>query len=161
MPSFDVVSIVDMQEVRNAVDQAKREISTRYDFRGSKSQVELKEALIELLADDDMKLTAIQEILKQKLAKRGVSLKSLAFKDKEKVGGDMLKQEIDIKQGLKQEELKRLNKMIKAQKFKVSSTIQGDQLRISGKKRDDLQTVISHLKTEVEDLELQFENFRD
>ena len=161
MPSFDVVSSVDMAEVGNAVDQTRREIQTRYDFKDSKSEVTQKGELVEILADDDMRLRAVQDILKQKLAKRQVSLKSVTFEDPQKAGGDMLRQEIQIKQGLSTDELKRLNKLIKAEKFKVSSQSQGDQLRVTGKKRDDLQTVIGFLKSKVEDLDLQFTNFRD
>lgn len=162
MPSFDVVSKVDMQEVKNALDQVRREIETRYDFRNSKSSVDLKEEVsIAILADDNQKLKAIQELLSQKMAKRGISPKSLDFKDSEKAGGDMLRQEILIKQGLKDEDLKRLNKLIKEQKFKANSQIQGDQLRISGKKRDDLQEIIAFLRANVTDIVLQYVNFRD
>lgn len=161
MPSFDVVSIVEMHEVTNAIDQTKREISTRYDFRGSKSSVDLEEEKITILADDQMKLGAVQDLLRQKLAKRSVSLKSVDFGEPQKAGGDMLRQEVTIKQGLTSDELKEINKVIKAGKFRVSAQIQGDQLRVSGKKRDDLQEVIAHLKSEMSKLELQFVNFRD
>lgn len=161
MPSFDVVSEANMQEVKNAVDQVHREITTRYDFRDSKSMIELEETTIKLLADDKMKLGAIQEVLKQKLAKRGVSLKTVEFKDPEPAGGDMIRQLVLVKQGLSDEELKKINKAIKASKIKVSSQIQGAQVRVSGKKRDDLQTAIATLRTEFKDLELQFTNFRE
>lgn len=161
MPSFDVVSKVDVQEVKNAVDQVQRELATRYDFKGSKSSVELQELLIILLADDQMKLKAMQEILRQKLTKRGISLKSVVFEEEKPVGGDMLRQEIKVKQGLSDEERKKINKMIKNTKFRVTSQIQGDQIRVSGKKRDDLQEVIAFLRAEVKDVELQYTNFRD
>ena len=161
MPSFDIVSEVDLQEVANAVDQTRREITTRYDFKGSKAEVSLTDGVINILADDQLRMKSIQEILRQKLAKRNVSLRSVIFKDATPAGGDMLRQDVTVKQGLEAEELKRLNKMIKAEKFKVSSQIQGDQLRVSGKKRDILQEVISHFKQNVTDLELQFTNFRD
>jgi uncharacterized protein YajQ (UPF0234 family) len=162
MPSFDVVSEVDMQEVRNAVDQVRREIGTRYDFRGSKSKIELKdEGVVEILSEDDMKLRAVQDIFRQKLAKRQISQKSVIFEPSERAGGDMQRQVVKIKQGLQDDELKKLNKMIKGQKMKVTSQIQGDQLRVTGKKRDDLQTVIGFLKENADDLELQFTNFRD
>ncbi len=162
MPSFDVVSKVEIQEVKNALDQTSREIGTRYDFKGSKSSVELKEdTLIILMADDDMKLKAVQEILRTKLSKRGVSLKSVEFKDAAKAGGDMWRQEITIKQGLGDDDLKKVNKAIKEQKAKVTSQIQGNQIRVTGKKRDDLQEVIAHLRVAMKDLELQFINFRD
>lgn len=162
MPSFDVVSKVNIQEVKNALDQARREIETRYDFRDSKSEIDFKdEALIVLIADDQMKLGAVRDILQTRLAKRGVSLKSLEFKDPQKAGGDMLRQEVLVKQGLKDDELKRINKSIKELKLKVTSQIQGDQVRVSGKKRDDLQSAISALRGAITDLELQYVNFRD
>ena len=163
MPSFDVVSIVNEQEVRNAVDQVSREISTRYDFRGSKSSVDLdtEKNLITVIADDNMKLQAIQDLLRQKLAKRGVSAKSVKFADPTPAASDTIRQEVTIKQGLTDDELKRINKFIKAMSLKVSSQIQGDQLRVTGKKRDDLQSVIARLKGEMTDLELQFVNFRE
>jgi uncharacterized protein YajQ (UPF0234 family) len=162
MPSFDVVSEVNVQEVRNAVDQVDREIGTRYDFKGSKASIEFQdESIIVLVADDQMKLGAMQELLKQKLAKRGVSVRAVEFKDPQAAGGDTLRQEVLVKQGLKDEDLKRLNKQIKGLGLKVSSQIQGDQLRVTGKKRDDLQAVISGLRERVKDIELQFTNFRD
>lgn len=162
MPSFDVVSEVNVQEVRNAVDQVDREIGTRYDFKGSKASIEFKdESIIILVADDQMKLSAMQELLRQKLAKRGVSVRSVEFKDPQAAGGDTLRQEVLVKQGLKEEDLKRLNKQIKGLGLKVSSQIQGDQLRVTGKKRDDLQAVIAGLREQVKDIELQFTNFRD
>lgn len=161
MPSFDIVSKVDLQEVRNAVDQAQRELATRFDFKGSKSSIELKDQLITLVADDNMKLKAVQDILRQKLAKRNVSLKSVEFKDPQKASGDSLRQEVIVKQGMTEDEAKKINKIIKNTKAKVTSQIQGDQLRVSGKKRDDLQGVIAHLRVEVKDIELQFVNFRD
>lgn len=161
MPSFDIVSKVELQEVRNAVDQAQRELTTRYDFKGSKSSIELKEQLITLVADDNMKLKAVQDILRQKLAKRAVSLKSVEFKDPQSASGDTLRQEVIVKQGLTEDEAKKINKIIKNTKSKVTSQIQGDQLRVTGKKRDDLQEIIAHLRSEIKDIELQFVNFRD
>ncbi len=163
MPSFDTVSEVNWQEVVNAIDQTNREITTRYDFKDSKSTVELKEKEKQVLvmADDEMRLAAIEAVIKQKLAKRGVSLKSVVFKESEKAGGDMLRQVIEIKQGLSPEEVKRLSKLIKDQKFKVNASIQGDTVRVAGKSRDELQTVMQFLRTSASDLELQFTNFRD
>jgi len=162
MPSFDIVSEVDIQEVRNAVDQVRREVATRYDFKGSKSSLEFsEETLIVIVADDKMKLAALQELLKQKLAKRGVSVKSVEFKDPQPAGSDTLRQEVLLKQGLKDEELKRINKHIKTVGVKVASQIQGQQLRVTGKKRDDLQDIIASLRKDMTDLELQFTNFRD
>lgn len=161
MPSFDVVSEVSSHEVLNAVEQAKKEIAQRYDFRGGKSSLELKENVVTVIADDKVRLGAIHEILKQRFAKRGVSLKSLEWKDPESASGDTLRQLVIIKEGLTPEELKRLNKLIKESKLKVSSQAQGNQLRVTGKNRDDLQEVIQQLRTEVQDIELQFNNFRD
>ncbi|NLF24596.1 MAG: YajQ family cyclic di-GMP-binding protein [Deltaproteobacteria bacterium] len=163
MPTFDVVSTVQMHEVKNAVDQVKREILTRFDFKGSKSGLDLKEkeGIVELVADEDLRLKALQDLLKQKLAKRSVSLRSVQFKDPQPAGGDTKKQEVLVKQGLNDEELRRLTKIVKDGKFKVTVQMQGNQLRVSGKKRDDLQTVISYLKEKVQDLDLQFVNFRD
>lgn len=161
MPSFDVVSKADMQEVKNALDQVRREIETRYDFRGAKASAELSGANITLLADDKMKHEALQEILRQKLSKRGVSLKLVKFGDSEPAGGDMIRQVVEIKEGLADEELKKVSKEIKATKLKVTAQIQGDQLRISGKQRDDLQSAMQHLRSHVSDLDLQFINFRD
>lgn len=163
MPSFDVVSEVNMQEVKNAVDQTRREIVTRYDFKGTKCEVELKEkeGHIILVADDKMRLSAMQEILRQKLSKRGVSLKSVEFKDAAAAGGDMLRQEIVVKQSLTDDELKKVNKAVKESKLKITSQIQGSQIRVTGKKRDDLQSAISYLKTAITELDLQFTNFRE
>lgn len=161
MPSFDVVCTVDQHEVTNAVDQTKREIGTRFDFRGSKSSIEAEEKDLVILTEDDMRLKAIQEILRQKMAKRGISLKLLDFQDPESAGGDMIRQRVTVKDGLTTEELKKLAKLIKSAKLKVQPQIQEDKLRVSGKKRDDLQQAISHLKQEAPELELQFINFRD
>ncbi|NDC38983.1 MAG: YajQ family cyclic di-GMP-binding protein [Proteobacteria bacterium] len=162
MPSFDVVSSVNMQEVKNAVDQSKKELQTRYDFRGSKASIEIiEEKFIELIADDQMKLTALQEILKLKLSKRGVSTKLVEFQDAKPAGGDTLRQEVLIKTALKDTEIKKITKAVKELPFKVSAQIQGEQVRISGKQRDDLQSTIAHLRASMSDLELQFINFRD
>lgn len=161
MASFDVVSKVDGQEVKNALDQARREIETRYDLKGSKCSIEQADSVLTIIADDQMKLKAVQEILRQKLSKRGVSLRSVEFKDPESASGDTLRQLVQIKDGLTDDELKKINKTIKTLKIKVTSQIQGDQVRVTGKKRDDLQSVISHLKQELKDVDLQFVNFRD
>lgn len=161
MPSFNVVSEVDMHEVTNAVDQVRREISQRYDFKGSKAKVELNDLLIVITSEDDMKSKALQQMLKEKFAKRKVDLNSLDFGEEKHVGGDMIRQEVKVKEGLEQDELKRLVKIIKDSKLKVQAKIEGNQLRVNGKKRDDLQDVISLLKESVKDLSLQYDNFRD
>lgn len=161
MPSFDIVCEINMHEVTNAYDQIKREIAQRYDFKGSKSSIELKDNLLIVLADDDMKMKALQQMIKEKFAKRGVNLKSLIFEEEKKVGGDLIRQEVKIKNALEQEELKRLNKAIKDSKIKVQGSIQGEQLRVTGKKRDDLQEVMAYLKQNIQDLPLSFTNFRE
>jgi len=164
MPSFDVVSRVDLQEVDNAVNQVIKEIGTRYDFRGSKSEVKFdrEKSEITIGADDKMKLSAIQDMLKQKMVKRNVGIKCLDFKEPETSTGDTLRQKVIIKQGISTDDGRKIVKMIKDEKMKkIQAQIQGDELRISGPKRDDLQTVIQFLKTKVTDLELQFVNFRD
>lgn len=163
MPSFDIVSEVNIQEVKNAVDQTQREIGTRYDFKDSGATVELKEkeGVIQLHGPDKLRMSAMQEILRQKLSKRGVSQKSVTFEDPQPAGGDTLKQIVTIKQALSDDEKKRINKLIKETKLKVTSQIQGDQVRVTGKKRDDLQTAIATLRSSVTDIELQFTNFRE
>lgn len=161
MPSFDIVSKVNMQEVDNAVNQAKKEIETRFDFRGSKSSITLLKDEIEVIADDDFKLNAVLEIIKSKMVKRNVPLKSLVAGKIEKASGDTLRQKIAIKQGLTQDEMKALSKIIKDLKLKVQTQIMGDELRVSGKKIDDLQAVISHLKSIDFKVPLQFVNYRD
>ena len=162
MPSFDVVSEVEMQEVDNAVNQAKKEIETRYDFKGSKSEISQQGENITLLADDQMKLRAITEILSQKMTKRGISAKSLDFGNKEEATGGMIRQKLTITQGIASDKAKAIIKKIKEQKMKkIQAQIQGEKLRITGPKRDDLQEVIAFLKKEVTDIDLQFENFRD
>jgi cyclic-di-GMP-binding protein len=162
MPSFDVVSKVDMQEVDNAVNQAKKEISTRYDLKNSKSTIEFDKTNITILADDNMKLKSLTEILNQKMAKRGVGLRALDYQEPEKGAGDSLRQKVLIKQGIPVDDGRKMVKLIKDLKLKkVQAQIQDDQLRISGPKRDDLQQVISMLKEKITNLELQFVNYRD
>lgn len=161
MPSFDIVSKVNMQEVDNAVNQAKREIETRYDFKGSKCSITLQKNEIEIIADNDFKLNQVLEVLKAKAVKRGINLKSLVPGKIEKASGDTVRQKISIKQGLSQEEAKELSKIIKDTKLKVQTQIMGDELRVSGKKIDDLQSVIAHLKSIDYKVPLQFTNYRD
>lgn len=161
MPSFDIVSKVNMQEVDNAVNQTKREIETRYDFKGSKCSITLLKNEIEIIADNDFKLNQVLEVLKAKAVKRGINLKSLVPGKIEKASGDTLRQKISIKQGLSQEEAKELSKIIKDTKLKVQTQILGEELRVSGKKKDDLQEVIAHLKSIDYKVPLQFTNYRD
>ena len=160
MPSFDIVSKVDMQEVDNAINQAKKEIAQRYDFKGTKSEIDMKEDAIIVLADDDYKLTAITDIIQSKMLKRGISLKSLDYGKEEAASMGMIRQSITIKQGIATEKAKEINKIIKETKMKVQSQIQGDQVRITAKKIDDLQAVIQLLKGKDLEVDLQFINMR-
>jgi uncharacterized protein YajQ (UPF0234 family) len=162
MPSFDVVSKVDMQEILNGVNNTKKELENRYDFRGSKSTVELEKDYIMIHADDDIKLSAIKDILCQKIAKRGIGLKALDFSTTpEKASGMTLRQKVTIKQGISQDDGKHIVKVIKdAGLKKIQTQIQKDQVRVTGPKKDDLQEVITLLKENVR-LELQFVNFKD
>lgn len=161
MPSFDVVSKVDMQEVDNAVNQAIKELANRYDFKNSKSKIEFDKKSITILADDNMKLKAIHEILNTKIAKRGIGVRALDYKEPDTALGGALRQKVEIKQGISQDDGKKIVKTIKdAGLKKVQAQIQQDQVRVTGPKRDDLQEAIALLKKEI-DLELQFVNFKD
>ena len=161
MPSFDVVSEVDWQEVRNAVDQANREIGTRYDFKGTDAKVEQKDQLLIVHADEEFQVDQALEILRNKLAKRKVDLDCLDVGKIETVGSGKARQEIKVRDGIEQDLGKQLVKTIKASKIKVQASIQGNQVRVSGKKRDDLQSVIEIMRKEKVGLPLQFVNFRD
>ena len=160
MPSFDIVSTVDMQEVDNAVNQTVKEIAQRYDFKGSKSQVTIEKDTIKILADDDFRLKAIIDILQSKCIKRGISVKALQYGKAEPASGGMVRQVITIQQGISKEKGKELNVIIKESKLKVQSQIQEDQLRVTGKNIDDLQEIIKLLKGKDLGVELQFVNFR-
>ena len=160
MPSFDIVSKVDMQEVDNAVNQAQKEIAQRYDFKGTKSEIELSDETIKVLADDDYKLKAVIDIIQSKMLKRNISLRSLEYGKEEPASGGMIRQAITIRQGISTEKGKEINKIIKEAKLKVQSQIQGDQVRVTGKKIDDLQEVIQLLKGKDLDVDLQFVNMR-
>jgi hypothetical protein len=161
MPSFDIVSKTDLAEVDNAVQGAVREIGTRFDFKGSKCTVERKEALITILADDDMKLRQIQELLKGYVVRRKLDASALEFKEPQKASGNALRQEVVVKQGIDQTVGKRIVKEIKDSKMKVQVSIQGDELRVSGKKKDDLQDAIAFVRGLKIEQPLQFVNFRD
>jgi cyclic-di-GMP-binding protein len=160
MPSFDIVSTVDIQEVDNAVNQTVKEIAQRYDFKGSKSQVTLEKDIIRVLADDDFRLKAIIDILQSKFIKRGISVKALQYGKAEPASGGMVRQIITIQQGISKEKGKELNAIIKESKLKVQSQIQEDQVRVTGKNIDDLQEIIKLLKGMDLGVELQFVNFR-
>jgi uncharacterized protein YajQ (UPF0234 family) len=164
MPTFDVVSELDMQEVRNAVDQASREISTRYDFKNTGSSIELKEKEkeIELETESEARLTALTQVLEEKLVKRQVSLKALGYGKIEEASKGAVRQTVSLNVGISTDKAKEIGKYIKELGLKgVSHQIQGDQLRVSGKKRDDLQTAIAGLKDHDFAVPLQFTNFRD
>ena len=161
MPSFDVVCEADMVEVKNAVEQSNKEIGTRFDFKGSNARVEQKERELTAHADDDFKLGQVRDVLLGKFAKRGVDVRFLDYGDVQKVGGDKVKQVIKIRHGVAGDDAKRIVKLIKDAKMKVQAGIQGDAVRVTGTKRDDLQAVIAMLKKDVAELPLTFNNFRD
>ncbi len=162
MPSFDIVSEVDRVELRNAVDQANREVGNRFDFKGSDARIELAEGnLLTVFADDDFKLGQVYDVLIAKMAKRGVDVRSLARGQIEKVSGDKVKQVVTVRSGVDKELGKRIVKLIKDSKMKLQGSIQGETVRVSGAKRDSLQEAISKVKAEVKDYPLQFTNFRD
>jgi len=161
MPSFDIVSQVDRQEVKNAVEQANKEITNRFDFKGSDARVELNELALTVYADDEFKLGQVMDVLRGRLAKRNVDVRALESGALEKISGDKVKRPITIKVGVAQEKGKQIQKLIKDSKLKVAASIQGDAVRISGAKKDDLQAAIQLVKTSVADIPLQYINFRD
>jgi cyclic-di-GMP-binding protein len=161
MPSFDIVSRTDLVEVGNAVQGAMREISTRYDFKGSNCTIELADTALTLLADDDFKLQQMQELLKGHMGKRKVNIAAFEFGKPEESSGNSLRQLIDIKQGIERELAQKIVKDVKKSKLKVQIAIQGEELRISGKKRDDLQNAIAAVKELKIAQPLQYVNFRD
>jgi uncharacterized protein YajQ (UPF0234 family) len=162
MPSFDVVSEVDMQEVRNAVDQANRELANRYDFKGTNSTIELTDDAIKMATASEDRLNALKVMLEEKLVKRHVSLKSLDYGKVEEASGATVRQSAAIVAGISSDKARELNKFIKGLGLKgIQSSTQGDQLRVTGKKRDDLQGVIAALKEADLGIPLQFNNFRD
>lgn len=164
MPTFDVVSEIDMQEVRNAVDQTSREVTNRYDFKDTNSTIELneKEHSIKMESASQDRLMAFRQVLEEKVIKRGISLKAVDFGDPEDAAGGRSRMEVSLKAGISSEMAKKINSAVKDMKLKgIQSSTQGDQVRISGKKRDHLQEVIAGLKEAEFDLPLQFENFRD
>lgn len=160
MPSFDVVSEVDFHEVTNAVDQANRELTTRFDFRGVEARYERSEDIINMTADADIQLQQMLDILQSKLNRRGVDIACLEVADSEKLG-KKVKQKVTLRQGLDSDTARKIVKIIKEAKLKVQAAIQGEKVRITGKKRDDLQEAIAALKAAELGLPLQFNNFRD
>jgi cyclic-di-GMP-binding protein len=161
MPSFDVVSQVNQVEVRNAIDQANKELSTRFDFKGSNARVEVANKTLSLYADDDFKMKQVSDIVTGKLTKRGVDIRALKYGEIERISGNKVKQVVTIRVGVEQELAKRIVKLMKDSKMKVQASIQGDTVRVSGSKRDDLQAAIALVKKSITDFPLQYENFRD
>lgn len=161
MPSFDIVSQTDLNEVGNAIANMEREMAQRYDFKGSSSRVEREEAHITLHADDAMKLRQMRELLQGHLARRNVDAGALDYRDPEPAAGQSVRQSVVVRQGIDRGLAKRLVKDLKASKLKVQVAVQGDALRVTGKKRDDLQAAIAHVKELDVGLPLQFVNFRD
>ncbi len=161
MPSFDIISEVNQVELKNAIDQTNKEITNRFDFKGSDARVELVEKALTVFADDEFKIAQVYDVLIGKMAKRNVDVRALQRAKSEKIGGDKMKQVITVRVGVDQELGKRIQKMVKDSKLKVQASIQGDVVRISGAKRDDLQQVITMMKKNVTDYPLQFANFRD
>ncbi|WP_027093582.1 YajQ family cyclic di-GMP-binding protein [Cohnella thermotolerans] len=158
--SFDIVSKVDLQEVNNAVTQAVREIETRFDFKGSKSSIKLEGETLVVVSDDEYKLKSVLDILQSKLVKRGVPILNLDYGKVEPAAGQTVRQQIKLKQGIGQDDAKKINVLIRDSKLKVKSQIQGDQLRVTGKSKDDLQAVMKLLREADLQLDLQFVNYR-
>jgi hypothetical protein len=161
MPSFDIVSEVNQVEVRNATDQTNKEVSTRFDFKGSDARVESAEKTLTLFADNDFQLSQVADILTGKLTKRGVDVRSLKHGDVEKISGNKVKQVVTVRVGIDQDLAKKIVRLVKDSKMKVQASIQGDAVRVSGSKRDDLQSAIALVKKTITDYPVQFGNFRD
>jgi len=161
VPSFDIVSQVDRQEVKNAVEVVNREIGNRFDFKGSDARVELAELVLTVFADDEFKLGQVMDVLRGRMAKRNIDVRSLELGAVEKISGDKVKRPVTVKVGVPQEKGKQIQKLLKDAKLKVAASIQGDAVRVSGAKKDDLQAAMQLVRTSIADLPLQFNNFRD
>jgi uncharacterized protein YajQ (UPF0234 family) len=161
MPSFDIVSEVNQQEVKNAIEQANKEITNRYDFKGSDARIEQKDLELSVYADDNFKLGQVMDVLRSRLAKRNVDVRSIELGTIEKISGDKVKQPVKVKVGIAQDKAKSIVKLLKDAKLKVSGSIQGEAVRVQGAKKDDLQSAIQLVRTSVTDVPLQFTNFRD
>ena len=161
MPSFDVVSEADMIEVKNAVEQSNKEITTRFDFKGSDARVEHKENELTAFADSEFQLSQVRDVLTSKLTKRKVDVRFLDEGDIKKIGGDKVKQIIKIKNGIETDDAKKIVRVIKDSKMKVQASIQGEAVRVTGAKRDDLQAAMAMLRKDVPNMPLEFNNFRD
>ncbi|SFL91027.1 YajQ family cyclic di-GMP-binding protein [Variovorax sp. OV329] len=161
MPSFDTVCEPNLPEVKNAVDNTSKEIATRFDFKGTSASVELKEKEITLIGDAEFQLVQIEEILHNKLTKRSVDVRFLDKGTVQKIGGDKVKQVVKVKSGIESEDAKKITRLIKDSKLKVQAAIQGDAVRVTGAKRDDLQAAMALIRKDVPDMPLSFNNFRD
>jgi uncharacterized protein YajQ (UPF0234 family) len=161
MPSFDAVCKANAVEIRNAIEQANKEISNRFDFKGSDARIEQKELELTAFADDDFKLGQVRDVLTAKMAKRGVDVRLLDLGKPEKISGDKLKQTIKVRNGIESALAKKMVALIKDSKLKVSASIQGDAVRVTGAKRDTLQEVIALLRSQITEIPLSFENFRE
>ena len=161
MPSFDIVSEVDKTEVRNSVDQTNKEVQNRFDFKGSDARVEQAEMVLTVYADDEFKLGQVMDVLRGRMAKRNVDARCLELGNVEKISGDKVKRTVTVKTGVPQEKGKAIVKLVKDSKMKVQASIQGDVVRISGAKKDDLQAAIQLVRGKVTDVPLQFTHFRD
>ena len=161
MPSFDTVCEADLVEVKNAVDNTAKEIGTRFDFKGTSAAIELKEKEVTLIGDSDFQLQQIDEILRNKLAKRNVDVRFLDKGDVQKMGGDKVKQVVKVRNGIASEDAKKIQRIIKDSKLKVQAAIQGESVRVTGAKRDDLQAAMALIRKDITELPLSFDNFRD
>ena len=161
MPSFDIVCEANMVEVKNAVDQANKEITNRFDFKGTNARIEQKERELTAFADSDFQLSQMRDVLTSKMTKRSVDVRFLDVGDVEKIGGDKVKQVIKVRNGIEQEQSKKIVRLLKDAKIKVTSSIQGEAVRVSGTKRDDLQAAIALVRRDITEVPLAFQNFRD
>lgn len=161
MPSFDTVCDPDLAEVRNGVDNTTKEIVTRFDFKGTSASIELKDKEITLIGDADFQLQQILDVLRNKLTKRNVDIRFLDVGDVQKMGGDKVKQVIKVRSGIESDVAKKIQRIVKDSKIKVQAAIQGDAVRVTGAKRDDLQAAMALIKKDVPDVPLSFNNFRD
>lgn len=161
MPSFDTVCEPDMVEVKNAVENSAKEIGTRFDFKGTSAAIELKDKEITLLGDAEFQLQQVEDILRNKMSKRNVDVRFLDKGSVQKIGGDKVKQVIKVRNGIESELAKKIQKLVKDSKLKLQASIQGDSVRISGTKKDDLQAAMALIRKDVADFPLSFNNFRD
>lgn len=161
MPSFDTVCEANLVEVKNAVENAAKEISTRFDFKGTSAAIELKDKEITLYGDAEFQLDQVEDILRDKLTKRNVDVRFLDKGAVQKIGGDKVKQVVKVRNGIESEAAKKIQKLIKDSKLKVQAAIQGDAVRVTGAKRDDLQTAMALIRKDITDIPVDFNNFRD